>query len=419
VTSPSGCSSRASAHRTRLGLAGLATIVLLLCLPAPGFARDREAQTERGESFATALSSAGLLARGAGYGSPGGSKVVRGIQARLRNRGHQPGPVDGLFGPQTEGAILRFQRAQGLAVDGVVGPQTKASLVGRRANPPGRTSKPHAERKPADAAGPNPSTGPNPASGPPPSTEPSAGPERSAGPSPSAHPNQAPGPPPSAKPSAGPKPSAPPADSGGIAPVYAALLGALVAGLVLVAVRAVTGRRARRLSLEPRAESSVAGATSVNVGVACAALLGVFAAGAAGGAAFATRAAPDAPDPIAPDRDVSKSAPLGTGSAAAARQPQSQRPPPRSRKAQSRRSTSPTRPSRSARRKAQTPETGTSAAAASSVTPPVGPIAEEQPPRPTAEQAVRRRARITPLKRDRVASGRPDVIAAGKQLRTR
>lgn len=202
--------------------------------------------------------------------------------------------------------------------------------------------------------------------------------------------------------------------------MYAALLGALAAGVVLVAVRAVTGRRARRLSLEPRAESPVAGATSVNVGVACAALLGVFAAGAAGGAAFATRAAPDAPDPIAPDRDVSKSAPLSTGSADAARQPQSQRPPPRSRKAKSRRSTSSTRPSRSARRKAQTSETGTSAATTRSVAPPVGPIAEEQPPPlATAEQAVRRRARITPLKRDRVQAGHPDVIAAGKQLRPR
>jgi hypothetical protein len=189
--------------------------------------------------------------------------------------------------------------------------------------------------------------------------------------------------------------------------------------VVLVAVRAVTRRRARRLSLEPRAESPVTGATSVNVGVACAALLGVFAAGAAGGAAFATRAAPDAPDPIAPDRDVSQSAPLGTGSAAAARHPQSQRPPARSRKAGSRRSTSPTRPSRSARRKAQTPEADTSAPAARPVAPPLGPIAEEQPPLATAEQAVRRRARITPLKRDRVASRHPDVIAAGKQLRPR
>jgi peptidoglycan hydrolase-like protein with peptidoglycan-binding domain len=392
VTSPFGRSSRASARRTRIGLTGLVTIALLLCVPAPGIARDREAQTERGESFATALSSAGLLSRGAGYGSPGGSKLVRGLQSRLRELGHEPGPVDGLLGPRTEGAILHFQRAQGLAVDGVVGPQTKASLVGRRAERPDRTSKPRAERQPADAGEPKPS----------------------AGPSPSANPNQAPGPSPSAKPSAGPKPSAPPAGSGGIAPVYAALLGALAAGVVLVAVRAVTGRRARRLSVEPRAESPVAGATSVNVGVACAALLGVFAAGAAGGAAFATRAAPDAPGPVAPDRDVSKSAPLGTGSAAAARQPQSQRPPTRSRKAKARRSTSPTRPSRSARRKAQTPETVPSASAARSVAPPVGPIAEEQPPLAPAEQTVRRRARITPLKRDRVASGHPDVIAAGK-----
>lgn len=32
--------------------------------------------------------------------------------------------ADGIFGPQTLGAIIAFQRAHGLAVDGVVGPQT-------------------------------------------------------------------------------------------------------------------------------------------------------------------------------------------------------------------------------------------------------------------------------------------------------
>jgi resuscitation-promoting factor RpfB len=37
-------------------------------------------------------------------------------------------PADGIVGPQTRGAIRRFQRANGLVVDGVVGPQTLAAL---------------------------------------------------------------------------------------------------------------------------------------------------------------------------------------------------------------------------------------------------------------------------------------------------
>lgn len=37
-------------------------------------------------------------------------------------------PADGVYGPQTRGAVKRFQRAHGLVVDGVVGPQTLAAL---------------------------------------------------------------------------------------------------------------------------------------------------------------------------------------------------------------------------------------------------------------------------------------------------
>ena len=398
MTSFSGRSSRASARRTRLGLAGLVTVALLLGLPAPGFAQDREAQTERGESFATALSSAGLLSRGAGYGSPGGSKVVRGLQARLRKLEYEPGPIDGLLGPLTEGAILRFQRAHGLAVDGVVGPQTKASLVGRRVERSGRTSKPQAERQPADTSEPKPSAGPSPSANPAPST----------------------GPPPPAEPSGRPKPSAAPEAPDGIAPGYAALLGALAAGLLLLALWAATGRRARRPVLEPGPESPASGASRLNVGVACAALLGVLAAGAAGGAAFATRAAPDAPDSTARDRSVKTIEPLGTGSAAAAGQPRSQRPSPRSQKAGSRRSTRPSRTSRSARETARTPEADMSAAPAIRVAPPPSPIAEQQRSPETSEPAARRRvARFTPLNRDRIVPGDPDAAVAGEQLRPR
>jgi peptidoglycan hydrolase-like protein with peptidoglycan-binding domain len=36
--------------------------------------------------------------------------------------------VDGIFGPETEGAVEQFQASHGLAVDGIVGPQTSAAL---------------------------------------------------------------------------------------------------------------------------------------------------------------------------------------------------------------------------------------------------------------------------------------------------
>ena len=145
-------------------MAAVVTIALLMCLPDTGSAAQDKAQTERGESFATALHSAGLLARGAGYGSPGGSKAVRGVQRRLSKLGHGPGPIDGLLGPLTEGAVVRLQTARGLAVDGVVGPETKASLVdspteqsGRRVRSPrprpsAATAEAEAVRRPQSIA---------------------------------------------------------------------------------------------------------------------------------------------------------------------------------------------------------------------------------------------------------------------------
>ena len=66
--------------------------------------------------------------RGAGYGQRGGSDQVRAVQRRLRTADQQPGPVDGVFGPRTEAAVIRFQSTAGLAADGVVGQYTWRSL---------------------------------------------------------------------------------------------------------------------------------------------------------------------------------------------------------------------------------------------------------------------------------------------------
>jgi peptidoglycan hydrolase-like protein with peptidoglycan-binding domain len=53
---------------------------------------------------------------------------VRRLQQRLRDEGYNPGAIDGVFGRDTERAVLQFQRANGLEVDGVAGRETLTAL---------------------------------------------------------------------------------------------------------------------------------------------------------------------------------------------------------------------------------------------------------------------------------------------------
>ena len=230
-------------RRIRRLLVGLTAAVLLLSLPATGFAAERENRS--GE-----LTSAGLLARGAGYGTEAGSKAVRELQLRLRTLGDRPGPIDGLYGPMTEAAVERFQRSRGLAIDGVVGPRTKGRLLAQRAEQrsadkpsPTQTGKPERKSPVRDQRA-------------------------------ESAPRQQP-----VQPSAGVGLGrADPESSSGLPPLLVALGAALVVAALFLSLR---GRR--RQAIEAR----------LNLGLVCAALLAAGVLGAAVGALFATQAAPD------------------------------------------------------------------------------------------------------------------------------
>jgi peptidoglycan hydrolase-like protein with peptidoglycan-binding domain len=56
-----------------------------------------------------------------------GPAVIQ-LQTALKAAGFDPGPLDGVFGPRTEAAVIAFQKSKNLLVDGVVGPQTWAAL---------------------------------------------------------------------------------------------------------------------------------------------------------------------------------------------------------------------------------------------------------------------------------------------------
>ena len=59
---------------------------------------------------------------------------VAAVQVALKRIGLYNATVDGVRGPMTKSAIVRFQRRRGLAVDGVVGPQTRRAF-GKRGRP--------------------------------------------------------------------------------------------------------------------------------------------------------------------------------------------------------------------------------------------------------------------------------------------
>jgi Putative peptidoglycan binding domain len=244
-------------------------VALLLCLPASSFAdKNPSAATSRtgqGESSETALRSVGLLARGAGYDNQARSKRVRELQLRLRRLGHRPGPIDGMFGPLTEASVERFQRARGLKVDGVVGPRTRAKLL---ALPAARPAAPHASATPK------------------PGTPDRRSPDRAA--------------PASIAPPRDPAPEAgaarpaarEPESANGLDPWLAALLGALAMGILLAGLSRLGGPRWGKPAAERRGPAPLSTRSRLNLGMACAVLLAVFAMGAASGALFATHAAP-------------------------------------------------------------------------------------------------------------------------------
>jgi len=71
---------------------------------------------------------------GLGTGAPGteeigGPQDVRWLQERLIAWDADPGPVDGILGPRTRGALAQFQQEHGLAGTGVLDEQTRSALA--------------------------------------------------------------------------------------------------------------------------------------------------------------------------------------------------------------------------------------------------------------------------------------------------
>src|SRR5207244_7034002 len=76
------------------------------------------------------LVAAALPAPAAAFTNP----QIPGLQVALRAHGYDPGPIDGIVGPKTAGAVRAFQRRSGIHADGLAGPRTRVRL-GRLGRP--------------------------------------------------------------------------------------------------------------------------------------------------------------------------------------------------------------------------------------------------------------------------------------------
>lgn len=65
------------------------------------------------------------------------SDNVATIQRALKDKGFDPGEVDGIWGRRTIAALRAFQQANGLEVDGIVGPKVSSALLGQSAGDAG------------------------------------------------------------------------------------------------------------------------------------------------------------------------------------------------------------------------------------------------------------------------------------------
>jgi len=55
-------------------------------------------------------------------------RTIRQAQEALKNKGRDPGPIDGVLGPRTVGALNDYQKAEGLATTGRLDAKTLESL---------------------------------------------------------------------------------------------------------------------------------------------------------------------------------------------------------------------------------------------------------------------------------------------------
>jgi hyperosmotically inducible protein len=97
-------------------------------MPAVRTVRNEVTYKERSAAMPRSDTRASSDMRGAA-----GSGQVRAMQEALKSKGFDPGPIDGVYGPQTANAVKEYQRSENLSVTGRANPETlnKLGVEGR------------------------------------------------------------------------------------------------------------------------------------------------------------------------------------------------------------------------------------------------------------------------------------------------
>jgi peptidoglycan hydrolase-like protein with peptidoglycan-binding domain len=92
------------------------SFIILACLAIPLYAVEKKATEHQDE--------AGKVLKFTDYSELKGAELIRMVQLTLKDSGFDPGPIDGILGPKTRGAIKKFQIKNNLEPTGAIDEQT-------------------------------------------------------------------------------------------------------------------------------------------------------------------------------------------------------------------------------------------------------------------------------------------------------
>jgi peptidoglycan hydrolase-like protein with peptidoglycan-binding domain len=81
------------------------------------------------------LATTAITESGAGGAPASGADSIKAVQQALKDKGHDPGEVDGALGPKTQAALRDFQHKEGLKATGVADADTMAKLTALAPSP--------------------------------------------------------------------------------------------------------------------------------------------------------------------------------------------------------------------------------------------------------------------------------------------